>query len=877
MKNERKRMIAPLVLIAVLFFSLVSSFVLLFAVDAVDASDGLTLTEQAGRTKVYQLSLSRPTGDRAYALMLEADADRLTVSLEGRVLYTYAAQETAGWASGRVYATVSLPEEAYDQPLTLRLTSDHTPALGQVRLCEDADVTRYYITNKTLGVPLSIVLFSIALCIPLFLLIGFYWAKNTEGFLFGSVLFGFSLLLLDNGGHYQMLTTDPALWRLLYHAIECLLPAICLLYFHALTEDKAARWLFRGLACAHTLFVAGFVSFALAGATLPVSARAIQIGLLVLDGAGGAWGVYRTLRTARLTLSRRLFCFTLVAWMTVTLVRAIWDFDFVLWELDITCLFAVALFCIFCFFFSEAILWAQKRLTETHSRIEDLEQIERQAIPFEEIARTLSESYESIYLIHPRTYAYRCYHESDAYKTLSVASRGEDFFASAAEHVKQVIHKDDQDYVLTMLQPQTVLDTLAREGPYSFAYRLMLQGKPVYHQIKVARQVGRKNGHIILGVQSIDRQMRHEKEQVDALETMLEKQRTHTEAILTSAAGYLEANLKTNTIVDRDNIFNASSDSSTQETAALDSDLPYSDFIERWCKTMRLEDTEPFLRISDRHYLISSYEQGKRRATVTFKTLPPGQEQRYYRLIFYLSRYRASGDHMALAVLYDVTEQHRTRQALEEMEQALSISRMKNFTSQMQPHFLYNALASIQEIVLDDPEYASRLIGDFTTHLRGCIRAMADDNAIPFTQELANIRAYVSIENMRFGEKLKVNYEIGPSDFLIMPLSIQPLVENAIQHGVYERGPQGGTVTVRTKESADAWIIEVEDDGVGFDYPALMKEVESGKRDSTGLKNLAFRLDQMLHAKVDVQSKPDVGTLVRVTIPKQARFTPLES
>jgi Putative regulator of cell autolysis len=196
------------------------------------------------------------------------------------------------------------------------------------------------------------------------------------------------------------------------------------------------------------------------------------------------------------------------------------------------------------------------------------------------------------------------------------------------------------------------------------------------------------------------------------------------------------------------------------------------------------------------------------------------------------------------------------------------MSRIRNSTSQMQPHFLYNALGSIQEVLQEDPQYASELIEDFTIHLRSCIRAMNSDAPQPFSMELDNIRAYVNIERMRFGEKLKIRYEIETDDFPIVPLSVQPLVENAIRHGIYQKGPAGGTVVLRTRDAGNAWQVEVEDNGVGFDVNAYRREAKSGKRDSTGLKNIIFRLDKVMHAHVDIVSTVGSGTKVTVTIPK---------
>ena len=120
---------------------------------------------------------------------------------------------------------------------------------------------------------------------------------------------------------------------------------------------------------------------------------------------------------------------------------------------------------------------------------------------------------------------------------------------------------------------------------------------------------------------------------------------------------------------------------------------------------------------------------------------------------------------------------------------------------------------------------------------------------------------------MRFGDRLSVQYDCEEQDFSIIPLSIQPLVENAIRHGVYERGEDGGIVKVRTLRKEKSVEILVEDNGVGFDYEAIMQEIRDGTRDSTGMFNLIFRFEKILNAKVKVESQPQVGTRVTVSIP----------
>lgn len=230
------------------------------------------------------------------------------------------------------------------------------------------------------------------------------------------------------------------------------------------------------------------------------------------------------------------------------------------------------------------------------------------------------------------------------------------------------------------------------------------------------------------------------------------------------------------------------------------------------------------------------------------------------------------GDMYGYSVIIDVQKykqrQNAAEEKLEKTQQQLEWMRVKNSTSQMQPHFLFNTLASIMEIILEDPEYAADLLFDFTVYLRACINAMSKDDLIPFTQEMENIKAYVHIEQARFGEKLKVRYECTDADFKVAPLSIQSLVENAIRHGVYERGKDGGTVVIRSWRTENGIGIQVEDNGVGFDVDAILEEIRSGKRDSTGLTNLMFRAEKLMHAKVDVKSRINVGTCITLTIPR---------
>ncbi|MDO4491076.1 MAG: histidine kinase [Lachnospiraceae bacterium] len=202
-----------------------------------------------------------------------------------------------------------------------------------------------------------------------------------------------------------------------------------------------------------------------------------------------------------------------------------------------------------------------------------------------------------------------------------------------------------------------------------------------------------------------------------------------------------------------------------------------------------------------------------------------------------------------------------------ELREALKEAQLQNSISQLQPHFLYNSLSSIREIVLESPEYAAELLLDFTNYLRACLRAMNSKELVPFEQELKNIQAYVGIEKMRLGDRLTVVYDIQDTDFMIIPLGIQPLVENAIRHGISKKRNKTGTVWVHTSRNDDYVEILVEDDGVGFDSEKKKQEIDAGICDSTGVKNLILRYKNSMNAELNGISKPGEGTRVWVHIP----------
>ncbi len=199
------------------------------------------------------------------------------------------------------------------------------------------------------------------------------------------------------------------------------------------------------------------------------------------------------------------------------------------------------------------------------------------------------------------------------------------------------------------------------------------------------------------------------------------------------------------------------------------------------------------------------------------------------------------------------------------LERELEKANMAVMISQIQPHFLYNALNTIKSLIRRDPKTAEEAIIDFSYYLRGNMDSLTYIEPIPFQTELQHIRYYCDIELLRFSDKLRVEYDILDDDFTVPTLSVQPIVENAIKHGVTKR-PEGGVVRISAYEEKNGFVISVEDNGVGFDPSQLEKE---DGRTHVGLQNTRYRFENMMHATVDIQSEKGVGTTVTIRIPKE--------
>lgn len=209
-----------------------------------------------------------------------------------------------------------------------------------------------------------------------------------------------------------------------------------------------------------------------------------------------------------------------------------------------------------------------------------------------------------------------------------------------------------------------------------------------------------------------------------------------------------------------------------------------------------------------------------------------------------------------------VVQYNRTKKALVEKENQLINVRITMMFSQIRSHFIFNILNAISGMCKYDPEKADETIIHFARYLRTNIETIYVDELIPFRDSLRQLEDYVELEQIRFQDKIRFETDIAVDDFLIPPLMLQPIVENAIRHGLTPKH-NGGTILLKTYMSGDQVCIAVRDDGVGF-HPDALNNIES-----TALKNVRFRLQHMIGGTMDIESRVGEGTTVTMTIPRK--------
>ena len=199
------------------------------------------------------------------------------------------------------------------------------------------------------------------------------------------------------------------------------------------------------------------------------------------------------------------------------------------------------------------------------------------------------------------------------------------------------------------------------------------------------------------------------------------------------------------------------------------------------------------------------------------------------------------------------------------LEAELKESRITLAMSQIQPHFIYNLLNSIYHLCDKDVAMAQQAISDFSDYLQRSLSAVDRTTLISFAEELKHVQTYLKLEQLRFGKDLNVVYRVEKADFMLPALSVQPLVENAVKHGICQKEEGGGTVILAVKECPDCYEVIVTDDGVGF----VPGTEDNGEGTHVGIRNVRQRLEIMCHATLEVESEPGKGTTSTIRIPKE--------
>ena len=209
---------------------------------------------------------------------------------------------------------------------------------------------------------------------------------------------------------------------------------------------------------------------------------------------------------------------------------------------------------------------------------------------------------------------------------------------------------------------------------------------------------------------------------------------------------------------------------------------------------------------------------------------------------------------------------NRLLMKISEQEKELTENKVAIMVSQIQPHFLYNSLNTIYHLCDRDVKTAKQAVSDFSDYLRWNLKAVRGSVPVIFSEELEHVKGYLKLEKLRFDERLNVEYDIETTAFFLPALSVQPLVENAVKHGLCPT-EDGGTVTIASREYTDRFEVKITDNGVGY-TPG--QEISDG-RVHIGIENVKKRLEVMCGGSLDIQSEEGKGTQVTVIIPKERK------
>ena len=213
-----------------------------------------------------------------------------------------------------------------------------------------------------------------------------------------------------------------------------------------------------------------------------------------------------------------------------------------------------------------------------------------------------------------------------------------------------------------------------------------------------------------------------------------------------------------------------------------------------------------------------------------------------------------------------VAKQART---IENQQEELRTMQTTIALSQIKPHFLYNVLNSIYVLCGINLDQARSALSNLSDYLRTNIDSIEAQHAVPFSKELEHIKSYLELENLRCGGKIEIKYDIQVQNFTLPPLTVQPLVENAVRHGLSHK-EGGGALCIRTRVQDESYIVDITDNGIGFDVQEFFSAPPSSAH--IGIRNVKERLFLISNGTLLISSAKGHGTTVTLSIPMKINF-----
>lgn len=218
---------------------------------------------------------------------------------------------------------------------------------------------------------------------------------------------------------------------------------------------------------------------------------------------------------------------------------------------------------------------------------------------------------------------------------------------------------------------------------------------------------------------------------------------------------------------------------------------------------------------------------------------------------------------LTMVILYGIVQMERSIELARKNEELMQ-KQTQLMISQINPHFLYNTLATIQTLCRVNPKLAGDTVQDLAGYLRGNVDVLLQTTPVSITKEMEHVQYYTNIEQLRFSD-VTVRFDLQDDKFEVPSLSVQPIVENAIRHGLND--VEDGLVEVSTFYRDGFHYVVIRDNGTGFDPNALP---EDDGRSHVGLANVKARLAQMVGGTMTVESTPGKGTTATICIPDRS-------